>query len=116
MNLDILTSEGKGREDGNATPARWIDYTGPLGEEWGGLVMFDHSSNVRYPTALRIHPTMPYFCYALAKDEPYTITSDSPLELSYRFLVHNGHPDKETNNRLAYDFVNPPEVTWQPVE
>src|SRR3954451_20086318 len=53
--LDILTSEGKDRISANTTTARWIDYTGPLGNEWGGLVAFDHPANPRYPTPLRVH-------------------------------------------------------------
>jgi hypothetical protein len=114
--LDILTSEGHDRKNGNGTSARWIDFTGPLGEGWGGLVMFDNPSNQRYPTPLRIHPDMPYFCFAFAKDNPYSITSESPLQLTYRVVVHNGHPDKVLNELIARDFVSPPLVTWKKVE
>jgi len=113
VSLDILTSEGYDRKSSNGTPARWIDYTGPLGDEWGGLVMFDHPSNQRYPTPLRVHPDMPYFCYAFAKNEPYTITSEVPLNLTYRVYVHSRHPNKEVNEQIASDFVNPPKVVWQ---
>jgi hypothetical protein len=108
--LDILTSEGFTRKTGNATPARWIDFTGPLSAGWGGLVMFDHPNNPRYPTPLRIHPDMPYFCFAFAKDGPYPITSDVPLELTYRIIVHNGHPDRGFNEQAARDFSDPPVV------
>jgi len=113
--LNILTSEGYNRKNGNGTPARWIDYTGPLGDNWGGLVMFDNPSNKRYPTPLRIHPYMPYFCFAFAKDNPYTITSEASLNLTYRVVVHNGPPNKEANEQIANDFVNPPQVTWEPM-
>ena len=113
--LDILTSEGHNRRSGNETPARWIDYTGPLGDGWGGLVMFDNPTNQRYPTPLRIHPDMPYFCYAFVKDEPYTITSEEPLCLTYRIVVHDGHPDKESNEIIARDFTDPPGISWTPV-
>jgi hypothetical protein len=114
--LDILTSEGFGRKSGNATPARWIDYTGPLADGWGGLVMLDNPSNIRYPTPLRIHPDMPYFCFAFAKDDAYSITGKSPLQLTYRIIVHNGRPDRDYNERVARDFTRPPEVSWQRVE
>ena len=113
--LHILTSEGFGRKNGNGTPARWIDYTGPLSSNWGGLVMFDHPTNQRYPTPLRIHPDMPYFCFAFTKDNPYSISSDAPLNLTYRIVVHNGHPDKDANEQISRDFVNPPEIKWKPV-
>ena len=110
--LDVLTSEGKNRADGDGTPARWIDYTGPLGDDWGGLVVFDHPLNKRYPTPLRIHERYSYFCYAFTKDKPYTVYMDEPLELIYRFVIHNGHPDKELNERIANDFANPPKIRW----
>lgn len=113
--LDILTSEGKDRKEGDRTQARWIDYTGPLGNEWGGMVMFDHPSNVRYPTPLRIHPDLPYYSWAFVQNELYTIYNDKPLEFVYRALIHNGHPNMELNERFANDFVNPPQITWQPL-
>jgi hypothetical protein len=112
VSLDVLTDEGGNRKSGDRSPARWIDYTGPLGDDWGGLVMFDHPSNPRYPTPLRIHPELPYFCYALVQNEPYTISSDEPLNLVYRFLIHNGHPRQQVNERFARDFVDPPKVSW----
>jgi hypothetical protein len=112
--LDILTSEGYTRKNGNGTPARWIDFTGPLMKGWGGLVMFDNPSNKRYPTPLRIHPDMPYFCFAFTKDQPYLVTSDDPLTLSYRAVVHMNHPDREKNESLALDFTEPPVITWNP--
>jgi hypothetical protein len=112
--LDILTDEGYNRKNGNGIPACWIDYTGPLSDGWGGLVMFDNPSNKRYPTPLRIHPDMPYFCFAFAKDDPFTITSREPLNLTYRIVVHNGHPDKEINEQIARDFTDPPRINWKP--
>ena len=111
--VDVLTSEGKTRVNGNESEAGWVDFTGPLGDNWGGLVMFDHPINQRYPTPVRIHPDIPYFCYNFTKNGPYTVTMDNPIRLVYRFLVHNGKPDKELNERIAGDFVNPPEIKWE---
>jgi len=113
VSLDILTDAGGDRKSGDRSPARWIDYTGPLADDWGGLVMFDHPSNPRYPTPLRVHPELPYFCYAFVQNEPYTISSDEPLNLVYRFLIHSGHPRQQVNERFARDFVDPPKVSWQ---
>jgi len=114
--LDILTDKGGDRKSGDRSSARWIDYTGPLGDDWGGLVMFDHPSNPRYPTPLRVHPELPYFCYAFVQNGPYTISSNEPLNLVYRFLIHSGHPRKQVNERYARDFVEPPKVSWQRIK
>ncbi len=113
VRLDVLTSEGKDRIGANKTSARWIDYTGPVGSEWGGVVIFDHPANPCYPTPLRVHAELPYFCCPFFQNKPYTVHSNKPLDLTYRFLIHNGHPDKETNERLANDFSNPPELIWE---
>jgi hypothetical protein len=113
VSLDVLTDAGRNRKSGDRKAARWIDYTGPLGDDWGGLVMFDHPSNPRYPTPLRVHPDLPYFCYAFTQNQPYIISSNEPLNLVYRFLVHNGHPNQEINERFARDFAEPPKVSWQ---
>ncbi len=110
--LDVLTSEGKTRIDGNHTEAHWVDFTGPFGSDWGGLVMFDHPLNQRYPTTVRIHPDFPYFCYNFANKEPYTVTESSPISLVYRFFAHDGKPNKDLNEQIANDFVNPPDIKW----
>ena len=113
VSLDVLTDAGWNRKSGDRNPTRWIDYTGPLGDDWGGLVMIDHPSNPRYPTPLRVHPDLPYFCYAFTQNQPYTISSNDPLNLVYRFLIHNGHPKQEINERFARDFTEPPKVSWR---
>jgi hypothetical protein len=113
VSLDVLTDEGRDRKSGDRSPARWIDYTGQLGDDWGGLVMFDHPSNPRYPTPLRVHPELPYFCYALVQNESYTVYSNEPLNLVYRFLIHSGHPRQQVNKRFARDFIDPPKVSWR---
>jgi len=113
VSLDVLTDKGGDRKSADRNSARWIDYTGPLGDDWGGLAMFDHPSNPRYPTPLRVHPELPYFCYALVQKESYTVSSDEPLNLVYRLLVHSGHPRRRVNERFARDFVDPPKVRWR---
>ena len=115
VSVEVLTSEGKNRADGNETAAGWVDYSGPLGDNWGGLVMFDHPVNQRYPTPVRIHPDFPYFCYNFTKNEPFTVTMDNPAKLIYRFLIHNGKPNKKLNDRIANDFIDPPEIKWEPL-
>jgi hypothetical protein len=116
VSLDVLTDKGGNRKSGDGNSARWIDYTGPLGDDWGGLVMFDHPSNPRYPTPLRVHPELPYFCYAFVQNESYTVSSNEPLNLIYRFLIHGGHPRKRVNERFARDFVEPPKVSWKRIK
>ena len=112
----IEASDGYDARKGRTEGARWVDMAGvlPTGGE-AGLTMIDHPSNPTYPTAVRIHPSMPYVCFAFAQRDAYTIKAGESLELRYRCVVHDGPPDRKLNDRWAADFVDPPKVTLEPV-
>ena len=112
VELDVLTSEGKTREDGNETRARWVDYTGPLGDSWGGVTMFCHPENPAHPTPLRIHPELPYLSYALTQNGPVTVTSEKPLVQQFRVLAHDGRPDRQLNELHGSHYLDPPMITF----
>jgi hypothetical protein len=116
--LDVLTSEGLDRRRGDQKPARWVDLTGPIEEgssTYGGAMIADHPSNVHHPTVARIHPTtLPFFCFVPAHDKPVTIGTDAPAVFRYRVLIHDGHPDRDRNERIWRDFAEPPRVVVEP--
>jgi len=110
--VEVLTSEGKARRNANATPARWIDYTGPLGKGgWGGILVIEHPANPRYPNRVRVHPSMCFFSSTLVQTAPYTLERGKPLVLRYRIVLHDGKPDRALAERLAADYATPPTVT-----
>jgi hypothetical protein len=112
--LDVLTSEGPGRRERDQKPTRWVDLTGPIEDgstTYGGAMILDHPDNPHHPTVARIHPTtLPFFCFVPAHDEPVTIRADTPLVLRYRIVIHDGRPDRQRNERVWRDFVDPPRV------
>jgi hypothetical protein len=112
--LDVLTSEGLHRRNGDQKPARWIDLTGPIADgsdKYAGAMIADHPSNPHYPNVARIHPTsLPFFCYVPSHDKPLTISDKTPSVFRYRVLIHDGHPDQELDERVARDFAEPPVV------
>lgn len=109
--VEVLTSAGKTRKDANATQAKWLDYTGRLGQEgWGGLLAIEHPSNPRYPNGVRVHPSMAFFSSTLVQPEAYTLKKGEPLVLRYRLVLHDGKPDAALAERLAADFASPPTV------
>src|SRR5262245_28601947 len=59
----FVTSEGKGRIDGNHARSRWVDLSGPVDGGVAGIAMMTHPDNFRFPEPVRLHPTMPYFVY-----------------------------------------------------
>jgi hypothetical protein len=112
--LDVITSQGRTRDDGDGEAARWIDYTGPVEEGWGGLAMFGHPENPRSPLPVRIHPELPYFSWALTQKEPLTVRSDQPLVQRFRVLVHDDRPDLTLNELIGSDYELPTKVKFVP--
>ena len=112
--LDVLTSEGRHRVDGDQKPTRWVDLTGPVAEgsdKYAGAMIADHPSNPHYPNVARIHPTtLPFFTYVPAHDKLVTIATDAPTVFRYRVLIHDGHPDPLADESVARDFAEPPVV------
>ena len=116
--LDVLTSDGKHRKDGDQKPARWVDLTGPIADgssDYAGAMIADHPGNPHAPTVARIHPTtLPFFSFVPAHDVPLTLPADAPTIFRYRVLIHDGHPDRALNERIWRDFAEPPSVTVEP--
>ncbi len=116
--LDVLTSEGHHRRDGDQKPARWVDLTGPVAEgsgRYAGALIADHPGNPHAPTSARIHPTtLPFFCFVPAHDRALTLPPDAPAVFRYRILVHDGRPDQAVDDRAYRDFAEPPTVAFDP--
>ncbi|MDX2036184.1 MAG: PmoA family protein [Isosphaeraceae bacterium] len=119
--LDVLTSEGRGRVDGDQKPARWVDLTGPSAEgsnEYLGAMIADHPSNINHPTVARIHPTsLPFFSYVPSHqthNKAFTLAPGEPRRFRYRVLVHDGRPDRDRDERVWRDFAEPVEVAVIP--
>jgi hypothetical protein len=109
---DFLTSEGKHRADGNHTRPRWVDLSGEADERGhvAGVTVFDHPGNFRFPQPVRLHPNMPYFCFAPMVLGEFEIAPGRPYVSRYRVVAHDGPPDKEAIERLWNDYADPPVV------
>jgi len=110
-NGDFLTSQGHTRADGNHTRPRWCDVHGSIGGNPSGVTVLGHPANHGAPQPVRLHPSMPYFCFAPAVLGAFTIEPDMPPYVSrYRFCVHVGPLDPREADRLWHDYADPPEV------
>ena len=107
---DYLTSEGKTKRDGNHTRPRWVDMHGPLDGRMTGVTIADHPGNFRFPQPVRLHPTMPYFCFTPATLGSFAIEPGKPYVSRYRFYVHDGGLDPKAAERLWRDYADPPKV------
>lgn len=112
--FDYLTSEGKTKLDGNHTRPTWVDIYGPLDGKMTGVTILDHPGNFRFPQPVRLHPTMPYFCFTPAFLGSFTIEPGKPYVSRYRFCVHDGKPDQKVIEQLWQDYAHPMKVRVVP--
>jgi len=111
-NGDFLTSEGKTRADGNHSRPRWCDIYGPLGGPVSGVCILSAPENFGFPQPVRLHPSMPYFCYTPAVLGQFTLEpGGKPYVSRYRFYVHDGPLEVDRAERIWHDFAHPPEVS-----
>jgi hypothetical protein len=106
----FVTSDGKARESGNATRARWIHLSGLVDEQMAGIAVLDHPGNFRSPQPLRLHPDDPYFNYAPSQLGRFEIKPGEKFVLRYRYIVADGAADKRELDRLWNDYAAPPQV------
>ena len=111
--VSILTSEGKTRENGNATRARWVHMSGPVDDQAVGIAVLDHPGNFRSPQPLRLHPDDPYFNYAPSQLGRFEIKPGEKFVLRYRYVVADGAADKTELDRLWNDYAAPPHVSLE---
>jgi hypothetical protein len=106
---NVLTSEGFKDSLGNNTAARWVTAFGNINGIMSAATVFNHSSNVRYPQKIRVHPNMPYWVYAPVIDGDMFIAPGGKYHATYRYLICNSAPDNKSLERIDENWINPPE-------
>ena len=110
-NVDFLTSEGiTDRIKGHGARARWCDISGLVAGKRARIAILCHPDNFRAPQHMRLHPSEPFFCYTPQQGGDMEITPGKPYVSRYRFVVHDGPPDKEVIERIWNDYAHPPVV------
>jgi hypothetical protein len=110
-NVNFLTSEGiTDRVKGHATRAKWCDMSGWREGKQAGIAILCHPENFRAPQHMRLHPSEPFFCYAPQQGGDMEIAPGKKYVSRYRFVVHDGPPNKEVIDRLWNDYAYPPVV------
>ena len=104
---EFLTSEGRTREDGHATRARWCHVGGRIDGEYAGIAVLSHPDNHEAPQPMRIHPTEPFFNFAPTQAGAFAITPDEPVVWKYRFVTYDGKSDQELLDALWEDYASP---------
>ncbi len=89
----MITSEGKKRVEGNHSRPNWVVMRGRAEGEPCGIVAMSHPKNFRHPQPVRLHPKMPYFCFAPMVAGAFRIDPGKPYVSRYRFVAFDGEPD-----------------------
>lgn len=113
----LLTSEGKNKDDGNGTRARWCDVNGVSGTGTSGVLFITNPSNYNYPEPIRIWPVGSnngkenvFFNFNPAMDRDWVIKPGTDYQLKYRMYVYDGKVAPEFAEKLWQDFAHPPKV------
>jgi len=114
VNSWIVTSEGKTREDGDATSARWCMVYGETGGGMSGILFMSHPQNREHPEPMRIWPVDNedvFFEFCPIRHKEWEILPGKKQMLTYRMLVYTGTITTEVAERLWQDFAYPPKIT-----
>jgi hypothetical protein len=81
----IEDSEGRVGEDATRGQAsRWCDYSGPVGDGWSGVALFNHPDNPKHPATFF---TRGYGVFTVTQHYP---ENTEELMLRWRAYVHDG--------------------------
>ena len=117
-NSEMLTSEGKTRDNTDGTKAKWIITSGDLpGNDHGGIVILSHPSNYNHPEPLRIWDKNEnggrgdvFVNFAPTKDKDWLLEPGKTYTLKYRLIVFNGKFDAAKAEVAWQYFAKPVEI------
>jgi len=100
----FITNENLNHIDGNHTRPLWASMYGIVNGKMGGVGIIQSKENIRYPQFIRVHPTMPYFCFIPTVEEPFVIGPFDMIKANYRLVIFDGEVNSETMNKEMMDF------------
>jgi len=86
----VITNSEAQTNPPDGTPARWLDYSGPLGAASAGVALFDHPQNPRHPTRW-LNFQAQTIGAAPAHQEPLAWKPGEAHRFRYRVYLHEGN-------------------------
>lgn len=110
---EIRNARGDLNEQGaHLKNAPWLDQSGPIAPgKWGGIALFDHPDNPRYPTAWHCRNDG-WAGASFNKDEPFTLSPGEYLRLRYRLFLHRHNAAQGEVARRFLEWTARPKVQW----
>ncbi len=99
-----VTSEKADRIKGNHTRPSWVAFSGQVDGESCGIAGIQHKNNFRYPQPVRIHPKMPYFCFAPMVAGEFKLEYGKPYVSRFRFVAFDGEINSAELNKISEEF------------
>ncbi len=111
-NVRMLSSEGKGRKEIDATKARWIVTTADTEQGAKSVLMMSYPENHAYPEPLRVWDSGKVMVnYAPSKFEDWTMEPGQNYRLKYRVVTSDREITATEAERLWTEFTCPVKVT-----
>lgn len=113
--VQFLTSDGvTDREKSHTMHARWCDMHGLIDGQVVGIAVMGHPDNFRAPQPMRVHPTEPFFNFAPQQAGDFQLEPGKAYVARYRFVIHDGAPDKDLLDRIWAGYAQPGKATLKP--
>lgn len=114
-NSEVLTSEGKTRENADASHARWCKVEGDFENGTrSGIVFCSHPGNRSFPEPMRVWPIDAnngrgdvFFQFCPIRHKSWFITPGEKYILKYRMLVYDDELSTETAELVWQHFAYP---------
>jgi hypothetical protein len=115
-NSEVLTSEGKTRNDADGTRARWLIIQGSVDNDYAGVVILSHPANYNHPEPLRLWPENHngrgdvFANFSPTKNMGWLLEPGQRYVLKYRLVVFNGRFTKEKAESAWQNYAASPKV------
>lgn len=92
--VTMRTNETSDRIAADHTRPRWAAMTGTVRGNACGIAAISHRENFRSPQPVRIHASMPYFCFAPMVLGEFKLEPGVPYVSRFRFVAFDGELDE----------------------
>ena len=108
----FLTSSGESdRIKAHETRAAWCHMGGLVEGKFTGIATLGHPANFRAPEPLRVNPKVPFLNFAPSQAGDWEMVPGQTYVWRYRFIVHDGEPEKAWLDARWADYAQPMQVT-----
>ena len=117
-NVEMMTSEGKSRQEIDGTDARWVYVTGMSPKGKSGILFMGYPENQNFPEPLRIWDQNQnggrgdaFINFAPTKNVDWSLEPGNKYRLRYRMLMFDGDITPAKAEAIWKDFASPVKVT-----